>query len=429
MKKRILVFPCGSEIGLEIYRSVRYSTYFELIGGSSIKDHGNFVYEKIIENIPFYDDPRFERVMLKIVDKYKIDAIYPTMDSVAEKLASMASFLSCKVITSSVETTAICLSKSKTYELLEKVVSVPKWALSIDEINFPAFVKPDIGYGSREVTIVENYAQAKEHKLRNKKKKFVYCEFLPGEEYTIDCFTNRHGQLLFAKARLRNRILNGISVNAAFADDATQEVIKDYANRLNKNLSFSGAWFFQLKRAKSSELKLLEVAARFGGSSSICRGLGVNFSLLSLFDAFGYDVSIDENNYNIELDRALNNRFRLDINYDVVYVDLDDCIIIDNKININLIGFLHQAINNGKEIVLITRHNGDLNKTLKKYRIKYIFDKIYHIKNRGDVKKFEYINNKSAIFIDDSYEERISVKEEIGIPTFSPDMVECLLNN
>ena len=45
MKKNILVFPCGSEIGLEIYNSVKYSTYFNLIGANSSDDHGKFVYE------------------------------------------------------------------------------------------------------------------------------------------------------------------------------------------------------------------------------------------------------------------------------------------------------------------------------------------------------------------------------------------------
>jgi hypothetical protein len=45
-KKKILVFPCGSEIGLEIYRAMRYSTHFTLAGASSVDDHGKFVYEE-----------------------------------------------------------------------------------------------------------------------------------------------------------------------------------------------------------------------------------------------------------------------------------------------------------------------------------------------------------------------------------------------
>ena len=51
--KNILVFPCGSEIALEIYRSLRYSTHFKLIGANSLDDHGKFVRHsvKLSENI------------------------------------------------------------------------------------------------------------------------------------------------------------------------------------------------------------------------------------------------------------------------------------------------------------------------------------------------------------------------------------------
>ena len=58
-KKNILVFPCGSEIGLEIYRSLNYSTHLNLFGGNSIKDHGEFVYENYIGDLPFVSDENF----------------------------------------------------------------------------------------------------------------------------------------------------------------------------------------------------------------------------------------------------------------------------------------------------------------------------------------------------------------------------------
>ena len=44
--KKVLVFPCGSEIGLEIERALKFNKDYELIGGSSVNDHGMFEYEK-----------------------------------------------------------------------------------------------------------------------------------------------------------------------------------------------------------------------------------------------------------------------------------------------------------------------------------------------------------------------------------------------
>lgn len=35
----------GSEIGLEIYRSMKFRKHFHLVGGSSVNDHGRFVFD------------------------------------------------------------------------------------------------------------------------------------------------------------------------------------------------------------------------------------------------------------------------------------------------------------------------------------------------------------------------------------------------
>ena len=169
----------------------------------------------------------------------------------------------------------------------------------------------------------------------------------------------------------------------------------------------------------------MEVASRLAGSSSLYRNKGVNFALLSVFDAFDYPVSILENSFYMELDRALNNKYKVHIKYDTVYVDFDDCLLLTDKINIQLLSFLFQAINDGKKIILITKHNKDINKTLSEFRIVEIFDEIIHLESKD--KKSEYIKDLKSIFIDDSHVERSQVSNALGIPVFSPDSVESLL--
>src|SRR5690606_31817725 len=146
--------------------------------------------------------------------------------------------------------------------------------------------------------------------------------YLSGKEFTVDCFTNKNGVLLFVGARERNRVQNGISVNTFIAKE-NQTDFEEIASRISQILRFRGAWFFQLKYNSKKELVLLEVASRLGGSSSLFRNAGVNFALLSVFDAFDYDVDVFVNDYKIELDRALYNKYKLSIEYDTVYVDFD----------------------------------------------------------------------------------------------------------
>lgn len=425
MPKRILVFPCGSEIGLEIHRSMCFSTHFDLIGASSVDDHGRFVYKEYVPDIPFHQDDDFVGRITGIVRDYHIDAIYPTMDAVAETLNNIADKIECVIIGSPPTTTAICASKKATYALLRDHLPTPYLHTSLDTVtDYPIFIKPDRGYGSRNTQLVTSLEAAQVFLKRPQSSEMLLLEYLPGREWTIDCFSDRYGVLRFQAARGRNRISNGISVNTKPSDEFSANFAQ-WAQLINKLLKPRGAWFFQAKEDECARPKLLEVAARLGGSSGLFRCMGINFALLSVFDAFDKDVSIVQNTYRIELDRALENRYKIDIDYRHVFVDLDDCMLIRGKPNTQLIAFIHQAIGDGKEITLLTRHAHDLDFALKKYRLSELFDRKIHIRN-GE-KKSEFIDKESSIFIDDSFSERQDVANKKGISTFSPDMVEALL--
>jgi len=422
-RKKILVFPCGSEIGLEIHRSLRYSRHIELWGGSSVDNHGKFVFENYIGDIPFVDNINFIPSLKKIIKKNNIDAVYPTMDKVITILAENQKNLDCKIICSPLWTTQICLSKSKTYDKFKDLVLVPKVYKDISEIDsYPVFLKPDIGYGARGTAKVNNKEELNFQLKKN--ASLIILEYLEGEEYTVDCFTNRKGQLLFVGPRKRCRIRTGISVNTKTILDVSGE-FKKIAEIINSNLELHGAWFFQLKRDADGNLKLLEIASRLGGSSGAFHPKGINFSLLTLWDAFGYDVEIIENNFQVEMDRALNCVFKFDINFDTVYVDFDDCLVIKDKINTKLVSFLYQCINQNKKLILISKHNSELIGSLKKFRLQNLFDKIIHI-NKSE-NKTKYIIKKSAIFIDDSYNERSEVFNYCRIPVFDTDAIEGLM--
>lgn len=421
-KFKILVFPCGSEIGLEIHRSLKFSAHIELYGASSVEDHGAFVFDNYIGGLPFFDHSNFIQEVNKIVKKYQIDAIYPAMDGVMSELGKNANHLECKIIGSLPKTSAICLSKKKTYEYLEGLIDLAGIYPSLAEVSqFPIFMKPDVGYGSRGAKTIHNFTQGEQHLEAFPSS--IILENLPGKEYTIDCFTNINGDLLFTGGRQRNRIQNGISVNTfpVFENEQFQII----AQKINEAMEFQGAWFFQLKEDACGKLKLLEVASRLGGSSSLYRNLGVNFALLSIFDAFGLPVEILLNEYAIEMDRALNNKFKVEIKYDTVYVDFDDCLILGKKVNTQLISFLFQALNEKVCLVLITRHAFEINESLKKYRLTGMFDEIIHITNNDP--KFLFMKEKDAIFIDDSFVERKAVHNKLKIPVFSPDAIESLM--
>jgi hypothetical protein len=418
----VLVFPGGTEIGLEIHRALAWRKEVRLFSASEdVSNHAPFVFRDHF-HVPNVHDPSFVDILNRIVRDYEIDFIFPAHDDVIVALALNAHKLGASIVTSPMETCLVCRSKSTTYSVLSDIVPVPKLFNNVEEVkDFPVFVKPDKGQGARQAVKVRNalgLQQAMDDCIEP-----IILEYLPGDEYTIDCFTDRNAGLLFSGGRQRVRVRNGISFNSRPVDNA---VFHDYAIKISKKLKFHGAWFFQLKEDARGILKLLEVAPRIAGTMATYRVLGINFPLLSIYEQIGVRVDIVLNNTCLEIDRAITNRYKHNLEYHSVYVDLDDTLVVENKVNVELVRFLYQCINNGKTLILLTKHEGHIGETLKRYRLFDLFDEIIQIEESES--KADHIHHTKPILIDDSFSERKAVSTLLGIPTFDSSMIEMLID-
>lgn len=418
------VFPCGSEVGLEIYRSLSTSRHFQLIGLSSLSDNGRVHYKNYDSSLPMISDSSFIEMLNEVISKWGIKFLIPAMDEAGYMLAKHTEILCCEVVYPEIEVAKILRRKTLMYSKLHKIIPVPQ-TYELGEVgvnDLPVFVKPDIGYGGRG-TFLARDIQELQVAINKSDKESLICEYLPGEELTVDCFSSREFNILFAGPRTRSRVRMGISVETKTVSNLK---LVEYANRISNCLGMKGAWFFQVKRSESGEFKLLEVAGRVSGSMALYRGLGVNFILLDLFQRLGERIVIPEFRFrDALLSRGLSCNLLMDIDFKVVYCDLDDCLILNGQVNTKLLRFLFDCINRQKKVVLLTKHAADLYLTLKRYRISEFWDEIVHI-DKEDM-KYEYVSGKECIFIDDSYKERVLVWENCGIPVFSPDAVELLI--
>ena len=291
------------------------------------------------------------------------------------------------------------------------------------DINtYPVFIKPRKGQGSVGAKLIRSAGDMTDNiDLCD----YVITEYLPGKEITVDCLTDRHGELRAVLPRSRDRLLAGISVSAK--DIELTDEIKHIASTINSKLKFRGLWWFQLKEDNDKKMKLLEVSTRCAGTMCMARARGVNLALLSVYDALGYDVEVFINPYHIKLDRSLISRYKIDYEYENVYFDFDDTLIINNKVHLPAISFLYQCKNKGKKIFLITKHETDIYEDLKKYDLpESLFEEIILLKPKEN--KEDYIKKEKAIFIDNMYAERKSVITKLGIPVFDVDAIEVLLD-
>jgi carbamoyl-phosphate synthase large subunit len=427
MKKpiNVLVFPAGMENGLEIIKSLRGCKEIRLFGGSSADiNHSFYTFKKTnilgdVRGIGWIDD------LNEVIKKNKIDIIYPANSIVIDHLSSNRNKISAKVLLPSEEIINLTRSKRATLNALKDSIPIPKVFSAIEEIqHLPVFAKPDRGYGSQGASVITSFEEIKKINF----KTHIVQENLPGREYTIDCFSDANGGLLFSGARERDRVRMGTSMHAESVSNELEVLMRDYALKILQKIQISGAWFFQVKEDFYGVLKLLEIDVRIAGTMCFHRGKGVNFPLLSIHQFYGETVKTLINDIPLTLDRCLKNRFSFDYDYDVVYLDLDDTLVIHDKLNIELITFLFQCVNQKKKIILISKFLGDdIRAYLKKWRVLELFDDIIWLSE--DESKASFLPRDRAIFIDDSFSQRLEVSEICGIPTFDPSMIEVLLDD
>lgn len=422
MNKKIgvLVFPAGEINSVELHQALSTCVNINLYGASSIDKHGAYVFKNYINGLPLINHENFITEFNKVLDENHIDIVFPTHDTVAKYFADHLSEIHAKVIVADTKTAAVCRDKQMTYELFKEEDFCPKVYEKIAEKDLPLFIKPIEGQGGVGAKLIKTLGDIENN---TDWENYIITEYLSGDEYTVDCFTDKDGKLRAILPRVRKRLLAGIAVCAQ--DVEVSEEIRHIANTINTKLHFRGLWWFQLKKDGNGKMKLMEVSTRCAGTMCITRARGVNLPLLSIYDALGYDVEVMENPYHIKLDRTLISRYQIDYHYDTVYFDFDDTLIIKDAVHLPAISFLYQCKNQKKKIVLITKHETDIYADLKKYCIDAgLFDEIRLLK-RGE-SKADYIKEKNAIFIDNAHKERQDVYHKCKIPVFDVDAIEVL---
>ena len=419
-KINVLIFPCETNSN-ELHDALSYCFNVNVFGASSVRRHGAYIYKNYNCQLPLIASENFINDFNHYLDEYEIDVIMPTHDTVALFLAEHASEIHAKVVQSDVFTNKVCRSKIQTHDLFKDCDFVPIRFTSIEKVEYPAFAKPDIGEGSHGAFIANN----KDQFIGIDFDKYLITEFLPGEELTVDCLTDKNGKLVCVLPRTRDRIFGGIAVNSKSI--TVNGEINNIANIINSRLSFTGLWYFQLRGDRYGKLKLMEISTRCAGTMCVSRARGYNLPLLSVYVAMGYDISVPQKSMNVEMDRALIARYDMHLDYDTVYIDFDDTITLRDEINPYAMFFLYQCHNKHVKVHLLTRHIHNIHESLKKHAVSEdLFTDIIYIPDNES--KSSYITESKSIFIDNMYKERVEVAMERDIPVFDADGFEFLLD-
>jgi carbamoyl-phosphate synthase large subunit len=417
----ILIAPGTNLIAKEVFTSLSGMKYATLFGAGYKLDSPECSDYKSYEFLPSILNPDQLQLLEAIVKKHDINIILFTHDDYIYKYRMINFIAGAKVIKQNAAAIAITSFKSLTYKKFLGLIPVPtNYSAATDNFEEAVFVKPDRGQGGRGSFKLEKGEITKERVEKfNSEDSLVFTEFLPGKEFTIDCFSDADFKVIYVASRERIKISNGKSIETAFVQIP---IVSIFAEIIAEKLQIRGQWFFQLKEDVNGSLKLMEIGLRPAGASGINRLRGVNLPILHVYQSLGIDFKIPNYSNNPKIEGGL---IHLDFNFDEVYVDYDDTLLIDGKVNKILIDFLAKCVGKTIPVKLITRHSGDLSQQIIGNGLSPILTEIFHLQNFEEKSNY-FSRGKKILFIDDSYKERASVKDSFkeSVLTLEPNVID-----
>jgi carbamoyl-phosphate synthase large subunit len=272
--------------------------------------------------IPAATDPSFIDEMLAVCRAKNTHIVLPL---VTRELIPLAQHIEefelagAKVLVSPAASLEIANNKSRLYEFLQwRGIAVPAFRIvetvaqfeaAANDLGFPQQTicfKPSVSNGSRgfriiseqvnELNLLFNYKPSSAYITYKEAirilssgsfPELLVSEYLPGEEYSVDCIANE-GESLLIVPRSRKKMINGISVEGEFVYN---ESIIEYCRSIIHELQLHGNIGIQVKQSVTGEFLLLEINPRVQGTISAALGAGVNLPLLAVQQQLGIQLS------------------------------------------------------------------------------------------------------------------------------------------
>jgi carbamoyl-phosphate synthase large subunit len=226
--------------------------------------------------------------------------LVPTVDCELLPIAQNISIFNdfgTKVLLTSQESLEICLDKFKLMQVCQDVVPLPRFAIfdekfSAEDWEFPLFIKPRTGAGSRGIMKIDTPSELK--KLERNSELLVQ-EFLPGKEYSVDVLTTKNGQIIASVPRERMKIDSGIAVTSRTLKDRDLE---GFGRKVAEKVGLTFTANIQFRQNRAGKPCLLEVNPRFPGTMPLTVASGVNMPKLSLKHLLDHELSPEMGKFN-----------------------------------------------------------------------------------------------------------------------------------
>lgn len=234
------------------------------------------------EDVKFYTVPHasnkdaFKMAINSIVIRQNIDVVIPTVDEELMVLSYRPEHIDARVVVSPYLTVRACNDKAMLYESIRDEPFCPRHVVTESKQDLavfgqePVFMKPRTGRGSKGIQLFRNYTEIPQDLVS---KDNIFCENLPGQEYTVDCLFDFEGNPVLVVPRKRIQVIDGKS---AVGETIRHPEIEERVKKLCSIFKFIGHVNIQFKEDSAGTMKLVEINPRFSGGLPITAEAGAN---------------------------------------------------------------------------------------------------------------------------------------------------------
>ena len=242
--------------------------------------------------VPRVTDKDYLTVLKKYCKKENISIIVPTIDTELSILADAKEEFAQDGIFIAISSKKICdtfyLKDTTEKFFIEHNLDTPREIKDIKNCDYPIFAKLNNSSCSIGATIVYTPQQAKE---LAQDKNYIFQEYIQGDEYTVDVFMDKQGNVISIVPRLRIEVRAGeVNKAQAIKDKGIIKAIKKLCKKLN---GAYGCITIQLFKAKD-RIVFIEINPRFGGGYPLSYLSGANFAKYLIEDYLGKELQYGE---------------------------------------------------------------------------------------------------------------------------------------
>lgn len=231
------------------------------------------------KSVPRVTDSTYLNKLLEICLQWNVKIIVPTIDTELQVLSNNINFFLKQgiiPIVSSSEFISACRDKRIINKFFtERGIEIPT-PMSKDNYTFPFFIKPYDGSLSKDIFLIKSEEDLTEYHFSNLKLMFMeYINPKEFDEYTVDCYYNRHNTLTCAVPRKRMFVRAG-EINKGVTHK--NEIVSYLKQRLNHIPGAIGCLTMQFFfNQKTKRMIGIEINSRFGGGFPLSYLAGANY--------------------------------------------------------------------------------------------------------------------------------------------------------